>query len=120
MCTSRTHAWPSSDSMSARASRSRTRRTSRVQRGDLQLSRSQAAAENDGPACAEQRCGGPARGCRAGEAILADLTGFWAFTIYEKAAHADLVRDSSHQPLYYWLDGERLCVASMPARFWTS
>lgn len=52
---------------------------------------------------------------RWGASILPDLVGFWAFTVYDKARGTlTLVRDQfGVKPLYYWLDGERLCVASM-------
>lgn len=51
-----------------------------------------------------------------GEAILKDLTGFWAFAVYDKQSRVlTLVRDQfGIKPLYYYRgrDGQ-LCVASM-------
>jgi len=51
-----------------------------------------------------------------GEAILKDLTGFWAFAVYDKTSRVlTLVRDQfGIKPLYYFRgrDGQ-LCVASM-------
>ncbi len=51
---------------------------------------------------------------RWGRAILADLCGFWAFAVYDKRAQTlTLVRDQlGVKPLYYWVEGQRLCVAS--------
>jgi asparagine synthase (glutamine-hydrolysing) len=50
-----------------------------------------------------------------GPAILRDLTGFWSFVIYDKGAGTlSLVRDQfGVKPLYYWVDGDKLCVASL-------
>jgi asparagine synthase (glutamine-hydrolysing) len=50
-----------------------------------------------------------------GEAILPDLTGFWAFVIYDKRRGTlTLVRDQfGVKPLYYWQSGTSLCIASM-------
>jgi asparagine synthase (glutamine-hydrolysing) len=50
-----------------------------------------------------------------GEAILTDLTGFWAFVVYDKLARTlTLVRDQfGVKPLYYYRGaGGALCVAS--------
>lgn len=51
-----------------------------------------------------------------GEEILKDLTGFWAFAIYDKRARSlTLVRDQfGVKPLYYYRSADgQLCVASM-------
>ncbi len=52
---------------------------------------------------------------RWGADILPDLAGFWAFVVYDKrTGHLTLVRDQfGVKPLYYWQDGEGLCIASM-------
>ncbi len=52
---------------------------------------------------------------RWGEAILKDLTGFWAFTIYDKRKRTlTLVRDQfGIKPLYYFHDGDRVVVSSL-------
>jgi asparagine synthase (glutamine-hydrolysing) len=50
-----------------------------------------------------------------GEAVLKELHGFWAFVIYDKVRGTlTLVRDQfGIKPLYYWKQGDALCVASM-------
>jgi len=50
-----------------------------------------------------------------GPAVLSELVGFWAFVIYDKLEHTLLlVRDQlGVKPLYYWVTGSRICVASM-------
>lgn len=50
-----------------------------------------------------------------GPAILPDLTGFWAFVVYDKINRKlTLVRDQfGVKPLYYWQSGKKLCVASL-------
>ncbi|HYH09767.1 MAG TPA: asparagine synthase (glutamine-hydrolyzing) [Thermoanaerobaculia bacterium] len=52
---------------------------------------------------------------RWGIDILKDLTGFWAFVIYDKHAQTvSLVRDQlGVKPLYYWHDGTKVCVSSL-------
>lgn len=52
---------------------------------------------------------------RWGARILPDLTGFWAFVIYDKQRHTlTLVRDQfGVKPLYYLHDGSRVCVSSL-------
>lgn len=52
---------------------------------------------------------------RWGSDILGDLVGFWAFVIYDKVAGTiSLVRDQlGIKPLYYSIDGQRVCVSSM-------
>jgi asparagine synthase (glutamine-hydrolysing) len=49
-----------------------------------------------------------------GAKVLPELTGFWAFVVYDKVARrVTLVRDQfGIKPLYYWLDGTRLCIGS--------
>lgn len=50
-----------------------------------------------------------------GESILRDLTGFWAFAIYDKHDRTlTLVRDQlGIKPLYYWHDGQMTVVSSL-------
>src|SRR4051812_39178778 len=51
-----------------------------------------------------------------GEAILRDLTGFWAFAVYDKESRSlTLVRDQfGIKPLYYYRGpGNAMCVSSM-------
>src|ERR1051326_2371065 len=50
-----------------------------------------------------------------GPDILTQLSGFWAFVIYDKRSHTlTLVRDQlGIKPLYYWHDAEKTCVSSM-------
>src|SRR5271155_2833364 len=52
---------------------------------------------------------------RWGPDILAQLSGFWAFAIYDKRKGSlTLVRDQfGIKPLYYWREGQKLCVSSM-------
>jgi len=52
---------------------------------------------------------------RWGAAVLPQLTGFWAFAIFDKTSQRlTLVRDQlGIKPLYYWRDGGRVCAASM-------
>lgn len=52
---------------------------------------------------------------RWGPEILSELSGFWAFVIYDKASRTlSLVRDQlGIKPLYYSVVGTRVCVASM-------
>lgn len=50
-----------------------------------------------------------------GEKVLTELTGFWAFTIYDKARRKlFLVRDQlGIKPLYYWKTDDGLVVSSL-------
>jgi asparagine synthase (glutamine-hydrolysing) len=50
-----------------------------------------------------------------GAAILPELTGFWAFAIYDKVKRTlTVVRDQlGIKPLYCWHSGNRLCVSSL-------
>ena len=52
---------------------------------------------------------------RWGEKVLADMTGFWAFAIYEKATRKlTLVRDQlGIKPLYYWKTQDGIAVSSL-------
>jgi asparagine synthase (glutamine-hydrolysing) len=52
---------------------------------------------------------------RWGADILRELTGFWAFAIYDKRSRKlVLARDQfGIKPLYYWQDGRKLCASSM-------
>jgi asparagine synthase (glutamine-hydrolysing) len=52
---------------------------------------------------------------RWGADILRELTGFWAFTIYDKRSHkVILARDQfGIKPLYYWQEGRKFCASSM-------
>jgi asparagine synthase (glutamine-hydrolysing) len=52
---------------------------------------------------------------RWGPDILTNLTGFWAFVIYDKQTHTlTLVRDQlGIKPLYYWHTPEKTCVSSL-------
>jgi asparagine synthase (glutamine-hydrolysing) len=52
---------------------------------------------------------------RWGRAILADLTGFWSFVLYDKERQTVIaVRDQlGVKPLYYWFEQGALCVSSM-------
>ena len=52
---------------------------------------------------------------RWGEAVLTELTGFWAFVVYDKVRRRlSLVRDQfGIKPLYYWRDGSEVCVSTM-------
>jgi len=52
---------------------------------------------------------------RWGADILSELTGFWAFAIYEKQKRKlVLARDQfGIKPLYYWQAGRKLCASSM-------
>ena len=50
-----------------------------------------------------------------GPDILTELSGFWAFVIYDKRSHTlTLVRDQlGIKPLYYWHTPEKTCVSSL-------
>jgi asparagine synthase (glutamine-hydrolysing) len=50
-----------------------------------------------------------------GQNILKDLTGFWAFVIYDRVEkRLTLVRDQlGIKPLYYWIGKDFVCIASM-------
>ncbi|MFQ5534595.1 MAG: asparagine synthase (glutamine-hydrolyzing) [Sphingomonadales bacterium] len=50
-----------------------------------------------------------------GEKILADLSGFWAFVLYDKRANKlILCRDQlGIKPLYYWHDENGICISSL-------
>ena len=50
-----------------------------------------------------------------GPEVLKQLTGFWAFVIYDKEKQTlSLVRDQvGVKPLYYWIDGTRVCISSL-------
>lgn len=52
---------------------------------------------------------------RWGREILTQITGFWAFVIYDKHSHTlTLVRDQlGIKPLYYWHTPAMTCVASL-------
>jgi asparagine synthase (glutamine-hydrolysing) len=52
---------------------------------------------------------------RWGAAVLSELTGFWAFVVYDKIRGTlTLVRDQfGVKPLYFWQSGGSLCIASM-------